>query len=99
MTAIGATRQLGWREATLALLIVLLAYQVVIPFLMIIWTSLKSARPGEPEFLSLAFTLTNYARAFGNASFWQTTANTLAFALCATGLAFAMGAFIALVVE
>ena len=50
---------LGWRELTLALLIALLAYQVVIPFVMIIWTSLKTARPGEPEFLSLLL----YARA------------------------------------
>src|SRR5712671_3861204 len=55
----------GWREISLAFLIVFLAYQVVIPFVMIIWTSLKTALPGEPEFVSLTFTLSNYARAFG----------------------------------
>jgi iron(III) transport system permease protein len=89
----------GWREATLALLIALLAYQVVIPFVMIIWTSLKTARPGEPEFLSLSFTLANYARAFGSVSFWRTTGNTLSFALASTAFAFVIGAFVAWVVE
>jgi iron(III) transport system permease protein len=89
----------GWRELTLALLIALLAYQVVIPFVMIIWTSLKTARPGEPEFLTLSFTLANYARAFASASFWRTTWNTLSFALASTLTAFVIGAFIAWVVE
>ena len=89
----------GWREITLALLIALLAYQVVIPFVMIIWTSLKTARPGEPEFLSLTFTFANYARALGSASFWRTTWNTLSFALASTAFAFVIGAFVAWVVE
>ena len=89
----------GWREAALALLIALLAYQVVIPFVMIIWTSLKTVRPGEPEFLTLTFTLGNYLRAFGSTSFWRTSGNTLAFAGASTLLAFAMGAFVAWVVE
>ncbi|MEA2903829.1 MAG: iron(III) transport system permease protein [Alphaproteobacteria bacterium] len=94
-----STRRFGWREVTLALLILFLAYQVVIPFVMIIWTSLKTARPGEAEFLDLTFTLANYARAFGSPSFWRTTGNTLSFALAATLLAFVLGAFIAWVVE
>jgi hypothetical protein len=49
----------GWREVVLAFLIVVLAYQVVIPFVMIVWTSLKTSRPGEPEFLGFTFTFTN----------------------------------------
>jgi iron(III) transport system permease protein len=89
----------GWRSIALALLIVFLAYQVVVPFVMIIWTSLKTARPGEAEFLELSFTLANYIRAFDSPSFWRTTTNTLAFALASTLLAFVMGAFIAWVVE
>src|SRR4051812_39923561 len=89
----------GWRQITLTLLLLFLAYQVVIPFLMIIWTSLKTARPGEAEFLELTFTLANYIRAFNSPSFWRTTTNTLAFALASTLLAFVMGAFIAWVVE
>src|SRR5258705_11503101 len=50
----------GLRQITLTLLILFLAYQVIVPFLMIIWTSLKMARPGEAEFLELTFTLANY---------------------------------------
>src|SRR5262245_6008044 len=89
----------GWREAALAFLIAFLAYQVVIPFVMIVWTSLKTSRPGDPEFLSLTITFANYVRALGSASFWRTTGNTLSFALASTLLAFAMGAFLAWVVE
>jgi iron(III) transport system permease protein len=89
----------GWREVVLALLVIFLTYQVVIPFMMIIWTSLKTSRPGDPDFLSFTVTIANYVRAFGSASFWRTSGNTLSFALSATLLAFAMGAFIAWVVE
>jgi iron(III) transport system permease protein len=89
----------GWRGIVLALLIIFLAYQVVIPFLMIVWTSLKTARPGESEFLDLTVTLANYLRAFESASFWRTSVNTLSFAFASTLLAFLMGAFIAWVVE
>jgi iron(III) transport system permease protein len=85
----------GWREAALALLIAVLAYQVVVPFVMIIWTSLKQARPGEPDFLTLSFTFANYARAYGSAAFWRTSWNTLSFALAATLIAFVIGAFMA----
>ena len=89
----------GWRGIVLALLITFLAYQVVVPFLMIVWTSLKTARPGESEFLDLTVTLANYVRAFESASFWRTSVNTLSFAFASTLLAFVMGAFIAWVVE
>src|SRR5262245_7838303 len=89
----------GWRSIALALLLLFLAYQVIVPFLMIVWTSLKTARPGEAEFLELSFTFANYIRAFDSPSFWRTTTNTLAFALASTLLAFVMGAFIAWVVE
>jgi iron(III) transport system permease protein len=85
----------GWKEATLALLIAVLAYQVVVPFVMIIWTSLKLARPGEPDFLNLSFTLANYVRAYGSAAFWRTSGSTLGFALASTLLAFVIGAFMA----
>src|SRR5215468_7973561 len=89
----------SWRSIILTLLILFLAYQVVVPFLMIVWTSLKTARPGESEFLDLTVTFANYVRAFESASFWGTTVNTLSFALASTLLAFIMGAFIAWVVE
>ena len=88
-----------WRSLTLALLVLVLAWQVVVPFGMIFWTSLKTARPGDPEFLSFSFTLANYARALGEAGFWATLGNTLIFALASTALAFGLGAYVAWVVE
>src|SRR5688500_5100894 len=91
--------QIDWRSIVLVLLVMGLVYQVVVPFLMIIWTSLKTARPGDPEFLSLSFTLANYARAFGSPSFWSATWNTLYFSVVSTVLAFVLGAFVAWVVE
>jgi iron(III) transport system permease protein len=88
-----------WRPIALVLLALLLAYQVIVPFLMIIWTSLKTARPGEPEFLSFTFTLANYVRAFGNWSFWSATWDTLTFSVASTLVAFVLAAFVAWVVE
>ena len=90
---------LGWKEAALALLILVLAYQVVIPFAMVIWTSLKQARPGEADFLSLSITFSNYVRAYGSAAFWRTSWNTLSFAFASTLVAFVIGVFIAWIVE
>ncbi len=92
---VGMHGRFGWKQVALALLIALLAYQVIVPFVMIIWTSLKLARPGEPDFLSLSFTFANYLRAYGSAAFWRTSQNTLGFALASTLLAFVIGAFVA----
>jgi iron(III) transport system permease protein len=94
----GVPGRFGWRRAALALLTAVLAYQVLIPFVMIIWTSLKTARPGEADFLSLSFTLANYVRAYGGAAFWRTSWSTLSFGLAATLTAFVIGAFMAWVI-
>jgi iron(III) transport system permease protein len=91
--------RIDWRTIALVLLVLGLAWQVVIPFVMIIWTSLKTVRPGDPEFLSLTVTFANYVRAFGSSGFWSATWNTLAFASASTLAAFLVGAFIAWVVE
>lgn len=88
-----------WRTIVLALLIAVLIYQVVVPFGMILWTSLKTARPGHPEFLTLSLSLENYARAFGSSDFWSATADTLNFAAASTVLAFVLGAFLAWALE
>ncbi|HEX6437435.1 MAG TPA: iron ABC transporter permease, partial [Candidatus Binatia bacterium] len=83
----------------LALVIAILIYQVVIPLLMVVWTSLKVERPGEVGFFELSFSLTNYARAFGSAYFWQATWNTLYFAVASTIVSFGFGTFLAWVVH
>lgn len=76
-------------------LLIILAYQVLLPFLLIIWTSLKVARPGDPEFLDLSFTLANYIRAFAIKQFWEASLNTLYFALVSTLCSFVLGTFLA----
>jgi iron(III) transport system permease protein len=83
----------------LALLILILCYQVVIPLFMVVWTSFKVARPGEPGFFDLSFSVDNYARAFASAGFWTATWNTLRFAIASSSFSFALGAFLAWVVH
>lgn len=83
----------------LALIILILVYQVVIPLLMVIWTSLKIERPGEAGFFDLSFSLANYVRAFSSGDFWRATWNTLYFALTSTLLSFGLGTFLAWLVH
>ncbi len=83
----------------LVLLIAVLAYQVLLPLLLIVWTSLKVVRPGEPEFLNFSFSFANYARAYGIKEFWQSSLNTLYFALVSTIASFVLGTFLAWTVE
>lgn len=90
---------LDWRFVVLCLLVFLLIYQVVIPFLMITWTSLKTSRPGEPSFFDFSFSLANYGRAYLNADFVTATLNTLWFAAASTIIAFALGLYLAWVVD
>ncbi len=90
---------INWRGITLVFLFLVLVYQVAVPFVMVIWTSFKVARPGEAEFLAWSFTLSNYIRAFGTRDFWDATWNTLYFASASTILAFVLGVFLAWVVD
>ena len=83
----------------LALIILILVYQVVIPLLMVIWTSLKIERPGEAGFFDLSFSLENYVRAFGSVDFWRASWNTLRFALTSTFISFSLGTFLAWLVH
>jgi iron(III) transport system permease protein len=79
-------------------LVAVLIYQVLLPFLLIIWTSLKVARPGDPGFLDLSFTVANYFRAFAIREFWAASVNTLSFALVSTLFSFVLGTFLAWIV-
>lgn len=89
------SRLFDWKEIILVVLTLVLIYQVIVPFLMVIWASFKTVHPGEPEFLSLTFSLNNYVRAFGSKEFWEATQMTLYFASAATVFAFAGGLFLA----
>lgn len=97
----GARRRwtLDGGKLALALVFLVLLYQVVVPILMVVWTSLKAERPGEPGFFALSFSLANYARAFGSRDFWQATGMTLYFAAASTALSFGLGTFLAWVVH
>ncbi|MDB5545180.1 MAG: hypothetical protein JWO64_2329 [Hyphomicrobiales bacterium] len=95
----GLSRKIDWRIFAFVALLLVLLYQVAVPFLMIVWTSLKTVRPGEPDFITLIFTLSNYVRAFSSSSFWTAAWNTLLFAGASTIVSFVLGAFIAWVVE
>jgi iron(III) transport system permease protein len=76
-------------------LVLVLVYQVLLPFLLIVWTSFKVAHPGEPPFLEFSFTVANYIRAFATKQFWDASLNTLYFALISTLFSFVMGTFLA----
>lgn len=80
-------------------LIAILLYQVLLPLVLIVWTSFKTLRPGEAGFLDFSFTLANYSRAYGVSEFWQASVNTIYFALVSTGASFALGIFLAWAVE
>jgi iron(III) transport system permease protein len=95
----GATRRLvsGGGIAFFALVVILI-YQVLLPFLLIVWTSLKTDHPGDPGFVQLSLTFSNYIRAFGIQEFWDASFNTIYFAVLASFLAFILGTFLAWVV-
>jgi iron(III) transport system permease protein len=76
-------------------LVAILTYQVLLPFLLIIWTSLKVTHPGDPEFLQLSFTTANYFRAFAIREFWEASLNTFYFASVSTLFSFVLGTFLA----
>jgi iron(III) transport system permease protein len=100
LTAAPASRVLlDWRTFALAALVILLVYQVIVPFVMIIWTSFKTTRPGDPGFLEFSFTITNYLRAYATQRFWDVTWNTLYFSAASTIVAFVLGTFLSWVVE
>lgn len=86
---------LGGGGIVFVCLVVILIYQVLLPFLLIIWTSLKVAHPGDPEFLELSFTTANYFRAFAIKQFWEASLNTFYFASVSTLFSFVLGTFLA----
>ena len=88
----------GGRVA-LVLIVLILIYQVLVPLLMIVWTSLKTVRPGEAGFFDLSFSLDNYLRAFGSREFWRATGSTLYFGVASSLLSFVMGTFLAWIVH
>ena len=90
---------LDWRLVVLGLLVLLLVWQVVVPLVMIVWASFKTVHPGEPAFLDMVFTASNYIRALGTENFAEVTLNTLYFSGASTLIAFVLGTFLAWIVD
>src|SRR5438094_3921232 len=85
---------LDWRKIAFVLLFALLVWQVVIPFVMVVWTSLKVSRPGDADFLDFSSTLANNIRAFAIHRFRTPTGNPLLFAAASTWLSFTGATFL-----
>ncbi len=96
---IGGRPRFDRRVIVMAGLFAILIYQVVVPFVMIVWTSLKTVQPGDAGFLTFAFSGANYVHTFASPTFWSALSGTLAFSIASTLVAFVLGAFIAWTVE
>src|SRR4029077_18068359 len=94
----GSRRSLHGGSVAFILLLFVLIYQVLLPFFLIIWTSLKVDHPGDPGFVELSFTFANYIRAFATREFWDASLNTLYFALVSTLFSFVLGTSLAWIV-
>jgi iron(III) transport system permease protein len=70
-------------------------YLTLIPIIMVIYGSFKSAAPGSPS----VFTLNNYVRAFQSPNLYQAIVSSLIFALGGGSLAFLIGCFLAWITE
>jgi len=82
-----------------AVLLLLLLWLVVVPVGFLVWGSFSSARPGDSDFLSFgSFTFDNFSRAF-DSDLAAVLANTFAFAIGTTLLAFLIGTYLAWAVE
>lgn len=72
-----------------------LAYEVLVPLVTMIWTSFSKAQPGETGFFSISsLTTSNYARAFSQ-GFAQAAWNTAVFTAGVTVVSLVLGGFLA----
>ena len=70
-------------------------YLVLIPMVMLVYSSFTGAAPGTTG----ALTLEHYGNAFGNVYIWQLLGTTMVFALASGGLAFVIGTLLAWLCE
>jgi iron(III) transport system permease protein len=82
-----------------AVVTAVLVYEILVPLVMMVWSSLNEKRPGNPEFFdSESLTFGNYSRAVtGTAG--EAALNTAIFAIGVTVVSFLLGGFLAWVVE
>ena len=82
-----------------AVVTAVLVYEIFVPLVVMVWSSLNEKRPGNPEFFSVdSLTFDNYGRAFAGTA-GEAALNTAIFAGGVTALSFVLGAYLAWVVE
>ena len=93
-------RSIETKHLVYGVAIAILAYQVLVPLVILVWGSLSTGRPGAPDYFSLAsLSLDNYVRAFGSRHLYVALGNTVVFAGGVTILACALGGALAWIVE
>jgi iron(III) transport system permease protein len=72
-------------------LIIFLTWEVVVPFIALIFASLKNVRPDDDTFLNLDLTLDNWREVLASEHFWQASWTTVIFAVGASIFATVIG--------
>jgi iron(III) transport system permease protein len=86
------------RRVVYVLVLVILLAQVALPVAILLYTSLKDARPTDADFFSLSFTLENFRSALSSGRLVEVTWTTIQFAAGSTLVALVLGTFLAWVV-
>jgi iron(III) transport system permease protein len=77
-----------------------LLWEIAIPLLILLWGTVSGARPGADDYFSpTSVTLDNFERAFAGSRLTETLWDTFLFATGTTVVAFALGTYLAWVVE
>lgn len=91
----GLLRWLSWRTAILAGLALVVVYLTLVPLVMILYGTVTDGPPGT----NAAFTLRNYAKAYGSVELLYSAVNSINFAIIAGFVSFVLGGFLAWVTE
>lgn len=88
-------RALNWKYFTLFIVAGIVIYLTLVPLLIILYGTFTDGPPGTDA----AFTLSNYAKAFGSAELFYSGANSVLFAAASGVISFVVGGFLAWVTE
>lgn len=84
-------RRVPLRGVWLILLVLVVAWLVLAPILLVVWGSFRDGPPGTET----AFTVGNYIKAYGTERLTRALTNSVIFAVCASLLSFVVGAYLA----
>lgn len=83
------------KSLALASIAAIIVYLAVVPLAMVVFATFTTGPPGTP----IAFTLNNYARAFGHPALLHSALNSIVFSVGAALLSFSVGCYLAWVTE